>query len=76
MSTKIHMVDQTPLKDFLRFAESIHTEQGNEYVRVPFWIQCHNGLFILHEKMPEDLSMFITKAGLGGDNPQINKVEL
>ena len=76
MSKKIHMVDQTPLKDFLRFAECIHTDQGNVYCRVPFWIQEKNGLLVLHGEMPEDLSQFIAKAGLGNPNPQIKKVKL
>ena len=76
MSKKIHMIDQTPLKDFLRFAESIHTDQGNVYYRVPFWIQEENGVLVLHEQTPKDLSEFICKAGLGINNPQSIKPKL
>jgi hypothetical protein len=76
MSKQIHMVEHTPLRDFLQFAEIVRTDQGNSYYRVPFWIQRHNGLLILHENPPEDLSEFITKAGLGNPNPQIIKPEL
>ena len=76
MSVKIHMVDQISVKDFLRFAEYVHTENGNEYYRIPFWIQRSDEVLILHEEDPEDLSQFITKAGLGNPNPQIKKAEL
>lgn len=70
------MVDQTPLKDFLHFADFVHTEQGNDYFRVPFWIQQDNGVLVLHKEIPEDLSQFLAKAGLGGGNPQIQKTTL
>lgn len=60
----------------LRLAEHVRTDLGNDYYNIPFWIQKVNDVLILHEAMPEDLKMFITKAGLGGENPRIIKPEL
>ena len=57
-----------------RYGERVDTEAGNTYYRVPFWMKkLPDGSVLLYPEEPEDLSKFITKAGLGGDNPQSNK---
>ena len=59
------------LVNVLQFAEEVSTEEGNVYYRFPDWFQrLPNGSFILHRDMPSDLGMFVTKSGLGGDNPK------
>ena len=65
------------LKDVFRFwADIVVTSEGNTYAKIPFWFEIQNDGIVLHETMPEDLSEFVTKAGLGGDNPQIIKPEI
>ena len=68
----------TQLWDFLDdFASVVETDEGNTYMEIPFWIQKKaNGVYEVHPEMPNDLSKFITKARLGGDNPQPIKAEL
>jgi hypothetical protein len=61
-------------ENLLEYAEVVHTKEGRVYFRIPVWFEKMGcGEFRIHEDMPEDLSQFITKAGLGGDNPQIQK---
>ena len=60
------------------YAEKVVTEKGNVYFRFPGWFQQLPGNFefVIHTDMPEDLSKFICKAGLGGENPKPIKPEL
>jgi len=76
MSKQINICSNFTLVESLRMAEYVHTDSGNDYYKIPFWMQKINDVLILHEEMPEDLKIFVTKAGLGGDNPQIKKAEL
>ena len=77
MSKSVEILYWMELENLLQFAQEAHTDEGNTYYQIPFWIQeGKNGTFIVHEKPPEDLAMFLTKAGLGGDNPQIKRAEL
>jgi hypothetical protein len=63
-----------PILDILKeFGSVIETQEGNVYAEIPFWMEIKNGEVILHTSMPEDLSQFLAKAGLGGDNPQPRK---
>jgi len=66
------------LTDLMKYAERIVTEEGNTYFRFPNWFQQIPGdfRFIVHTELPEDLDKFITKAGLGGDNPQPKNLKL
>lgn len=74
-------IGQSPVLMYLKkYAEEVTTEQGNIYYRFPCWFRMlPNGLgFTMYKDtdIPEDLQMFITKAGLGEPNPQIKKPEL
>jgi len=68
------------LANFLmKYAERITTADGNTYYRFDGWFQMIPGdyEFVFHrDNWPEDLSQFVTKAGLGGDNIQIEQPEL
>ena len=66
------------LKNLTKYAERVKTEDGNVYYRFPHWFQEIPGdfRFVIHTDLPEDLSQFITKSGLGGDNPKPTKPEL
>ena len=48
------------------------------YLRIDFWFEDTGkiGEVVLHEAPPEDLKLFLTKAGLGGSTPQPEKVKL
>lgn len=63
------------LSNLVKLAEQVVTTEGNIYYRFPCWFQQLPGNFefIAWFNPPEDLTQFITKAGLGGDNPQIKK---
>ena len=66
-----------PLEDLLDMAEVVITEEGNTYFKIPAWFEKKgHGEFVIHTDMPEDLSQFITKSGLGGDNPKPTKPKL
>lgn len=59
-----------------RFAYTIKTKEGNVYYRWPQWFQeMPDGNLVMCKIMPDDLSDFICKAGLGQPNPQIIKGE-
>lgn len=75
MKEPIELGKSYGLANLVRFAERVVTEEGNIYYRFPCWFQELPGdfEFILHRDLPDDLSQFITKAGLGGDNPQIKE---
>ena len=66
-----------PFDALFEHAELVVTEDSNEYFRIPVWFQkMGDGKFVIHtDKLPEDLSMFICKSGLGGDNPKPIKPE-
>ena len=78
MSKEIKLIGRYQLNDAIRLAaEKVVTEEGSVYARIPFWFEVQNGGdLILHEEMPEDLSKFICKSGLGGDNPKPIKPKL
>jgi len=79
MSKPVDIGKSIPLALLLKeYAEEVVTTEGNMYYRLPYWFQQLPGNFefVLHTDVPEDLVQFITKAGLGGDNPQIIKVKL
>jgi len=66
----------TKLIDLIdEFGEVIETEDGGTYFRIPVWFESlGHGEYTVHtDKLPEDLSMFICKAGLGGHS-KIKKV--
>ena len=75
MADAVHIGQNYALANLLEFAEEVVTEEGNKYYRFPCWFQLHPGNFefSIHHKLPEDLSMFICKAGLGQPNPQVKK---
>jgi len=77
MSVEIKIRYKPEFGNLFQYADRVHTIDGNEYFQIPFWIQkLPDGDFLLHSDTPEDLQQFITKAGLGGDNPQIKRAEL
>jgi hypothetical protein len=57
------------------YAERVVTKNGNVYYRFPVWFQHlpNTGEFVIHTDMPEDLSEFIVKSGLGGGHPKPTK---
>jgi hypothetical protein len=60
-----------------RFGTRVETEDGNHYYEIPFWFKpTVEGWVLYGAELPEDLSQFIAKAGLGQPNPQPKKVEL
>ena len=66
-----------PLEELLDYAQVIVTEEGKTYFQIPVWFEKKgNGEFVIHTDMPEDLSQFICKSGLGGDNPKPIKSEV
>ena len=66
------------LANLTKFAEKVTTTEGRTYYRFPCWFEQLPGNFefVVHEDLPEDLSKFIVKSGLGGDNPKIKKPEI
>lgn len=75
MEKKINIGQNHALAILTKYAEEVTTEEGNTYYRIPFWFQQHPGNFefSICVEIPEDLSLFITKSGLGAPNPQIKK---
>ena len=78
MSKEINISYWEPLANLVKYAERVETEAGNVYYRFPRWFhQLPDNLeFVIHTDIPEDLSQFIVKSGLGGDNPQPTKPKL
>jgi len=66
------------LANLIKYAERIKTDDGNIYFHFPYWFQQIPGdfRFLIHDDLPEDLSQFITKSRLGGDNPKPEKPKL
>lgn len=60
--------------DLVDYAHSAETEES-VYFKLDGWFEWKGDAgWIFHtDKLPEDLNQFITKAGLGGENPQIKK---
>jgi len=76
MIKSIHIGKSFALANLTKYAERVETSDGNVYYRFNGWFQQlpDDFEFILHlEDLPPDLSDFITKSGLGGDNPKIEK---
>lgn len=69
----IHIIERALFVRVLkRYGAQVHTIEKGVYFKIPYWFEVKkNGAITLHTKTPEDLSMFLAKAGLGGDNPQI-----
>lgn len=78
MSKEIKIVEISTLTQIIyRFGTRVETAEGNHYYEIPFWFKpTAEGWILYGAKLPEDLSQFITKAGLGGDNPQPKEVRL
>jgi len=78
MTKKIDIGKNVALRNLFKYAEEVVTEEGNTYYRFPDWFQLlpDDCDIILHVELPEDLSMFICKAGLGINNPKIKKPKL
>jgi hypothetical protein len=77
MSGKVEIGQSYALANLIEFAESVITEQGNIYYHFPCWFQLNpNFEFTIHRELPEDLTEYIVKAGLGNPNPQIKKPEI
>jgi len=63
----------------IRYAERVETSNGNVYYRFNGWFQQlpDDFEFILHrEDLPSDLSEYLCRSGLGGDNPKIEKPKI
>jgi hypothetical protein len=56
-------------------ANKVTTKAGNTYYKIPYWFKVSpdGNLIEFLREMPDDLAMFITKAGLGAPNPQIER---
>jgi hypothetical protein len=78
MAESIDIGQNYSLAILLKYAAEVVTEEGNTYYKFPYWFQLHPGNFefTIHRNLPEDLSQFITKAGLGGPNPRPKEPEL
>lgn len=64
------------VSSLVKHASEVTTEEGNTYYKIPFWFQVsRDGTVTFLNKMPEDLSMFVCKSGLGGDNPKLKEPE-
>lgn len=77
MKGPIHIGQNIAVANLLEYAEKVVTEDGKEYYRFPYWFEKLEGNFefVIHTTAPKDLSEFLTKAGLGEPNPQIEKAE-
>jgi len=77
MEKTVNVNENTPLKYLFLYADKVTTPEGNTYYFLPVWFKQKGCWFSVHLKdLPEDLSEFICKAGLGQPNPQIQKAEL
>jgi len=67
-----------PMSVLIKCACKVETNEGNTYYKIPYWFEISDDGedIIVHGNMPEDLSNYVTKAGLGGDNPKIKKPEV
>lgn len=57
----------------IKCSKEVTTDQGNTYYKMSHWFQVSpdGEDIIVYGKMPDDLSEFIVRAGLGQPNPQI-----
>ena len=79
MASKVEIGHTLEVANFIsKYAEKLVTPEGKEYYRFPFWFEKVLGdfEFVMHIDMPEDLSMCICKARLGGNGIEIKKPEL
>ena len=80
MTKSIYIGQNYAIANLIKFAEKVVTEEGKTYYRFPCWFEQlpDNFEFVIHTEnsLPEDLSTFICKAGLGQPNPQIKKTKL
>ena len=61
------------IEDLLESASMVVTSIGRKFYHLPYWFEEKpgGGYFVHHlDELPDDLKEFITKAHLGGDNPQ------
>ncbi len=77
MSKEIKIAEISTLTQIIyQFGTRVETADGN-YYEIPFWFKPTNEGWVLYgDELPEALNEFLTKAGLGGDNPQPQKVKL
>ena len=74
MRAPVEMGKNIALANFLdKYAEKVITADGSVYYRFIDWFQQLDRGFVMHLDLPNDLSEFIVKAGLGNPNPQIQK---
>jgi hypothetical protein len=65
-----------PVSYLLKHASEITTKEGNTYHKIPFWFEVSpDGSVVFHHAMPEDLSEFVCKAGLGNPDYVIKRPE-
>ncbi|MCK5019471.1 MAG: hypothetical protein KAS32_20600 [Candidatus Peribacteraceae bacterium] len=78
MSREIKIIETSTLTQIIhQFGTRVKTIDGNHYYEIPFWFKpMVEGWILYGAELPEDLKQFITKAGLGGENPQPTKVTL
>jgi len=75
MLENINIGKNIELYNLLKYAEEVVTEDGNKYYRFPDWFQLlpDDFAFVIIRKLPQDLSEFIVKSRLGGNNPQVKQ---
>ncbi len=78
MSKGIKIAEISTLTQIIyRFGTWVVSVDGNHYYELPFWFKPTTEGWVLYgDELPEDLSQFIVKSGLGGDHPQPQKVKL
>lgn len=77
MVKSISVHKSTPIESLLMYADIVETEEGKTYYHLPIWLEEDGNWFQVHGKdLPEDLGMFIAKAGLGNPNPQIKRADV
>jgi len=79
MASKIEIGKSVAMANFVsKYAEKMVTPEGKSYYRFPYWFEqiMDDFEFVMHIDIPKDLAECICKAGLGGDNPKIEKVKL
>jgi hypothetical protein len=78
MAGTVELGQNYALVNLFKYAAKVETKEGKVYYKFPFWFEQLPGNFevVMHRDMPEDLSNFICKAGLGSNNPQIEQPEV
>jgi len=77
MNKPIEIGQNYAIANLLKYAKEVVTSDGRKFYQFPFWFEQLPGNFefLIHPEMPEELSMFICKSGLGGDNPKPIQLE-